>query len=133
MKIVKQFHLVLGLVLILIVGCVSSGQRLETGKVDQIKKGVTTRTEVEALFGQPDRVTIVGNGKKIMNYQYFESNVKGSTFIPYAGAFIGGSKNHYQNLQIMLKEDGVVEDFELSDKKSETEGGAFNRHEVPAK
>jgi len=122
------------LVSLTITGCVSStGQRVETDKVSQIKKGVTTRAEVEALLGQPTNVTVVGNGKRMMFYQYWEARAKGESFIPYAGMFVGGTNNRQQMLQIMLDENNVVEDYEFNDRATETTGGVVNRQEVPKK
>jgi len=120
----------MALVMALAVGCMSSGQKLEEDKVSQIKKGVTTRAEVEALLGQPSHVTIVGNGKRIMFYQYYEMKAKGTSFIPYAGAFVGGTNNRQQMLQIMLDEHNIVEDLEFGDRQTETTGGSANRQEV---
>ncbi len=112
-----------------LVGCITAGDKVDRDKVSQIKKGVTTRAEVEALLGPPTHVAIVGNGTRLMIYEYHETKVKGQNFIPYAGAFIGGTDNRRQNLQIILNENNVVTDYELTDRLSETTGGAFSRQE----
>ena len=121
------------LTLTLAAGCASSGQKVEQDKLSQIKKGVTTRAEVEALLGQPSHVTIVGNGKRIMFYTYSEVKANTASYIPYASIFAGGTKNRQQMLQIMLNENNVVEDYEFGDRQTETTGGIVNRQENPKK
>ena len=59
-------------------GCMSSqseyGQAMDS-KVERIQKGVTTRGEVEAWFGQPLQVAMLGGGKRMLYYCYSNSNV----------------------------------------------------------
>lgn len=118
---------------LLTTGCGTTGQKVEHDKVSQIKKGVTTRAEVETLLGSPTNVMIVGNGKRVMSYQYWESKAKPGMFIPYANLVVGGSNSRQQMLQIMLDEKNIVEDYEFSDRVSETSGGFFNHKTVEKK
>lgn len=59
-------------------GCMSSqseyGQAMDS-KVGRIQKGVTTRGEVEAWFGHPMQVAMLGDGKRMLYYCYSNSNV----------------------------------------------------------
>jgi outer membrane protein assembly factor BamE (lipoprotein component of BamABCDE complex) len=90
-------------------GCMSyrAGTKIEADKIAQIKKGRTTRAEIEALLGPPMSVGMMGGGRRLLVYRYTEVSrrVKGSSFIPYAGAFVGGAtgESRYQTLQIMVR------------------------------
>lgn len=123
------------LICVLFVGCATthtSGTKFDQNAVSKISKGVTTRAEVEAAFGPPLFVAIIGEGRRIMTYTYSNTstNVKATTFIPIVGAFIGGATTDQrtQNLQIILNKNDVVEDYEFSDKAGATDmsGGLFN-------
>lgn len=105
----------------LVGGCASSshGTKIDNDKVSRIEKGATTRAEVEQMFGPPTHTSLMGDGRRMMTYQYMESKqqVKGQSFIPVAGAFMGGTKGtmRTQQLQVVLGKDNVVEDYELND------------------
>jgi outer membrane protein assembly factor BamE (lipoprotein component of BamABCDE complex) len=52
--------MILACCLTLMAGCASYGNKMDRSKLDQIKKGVTTRAEVEALFGPPMTTALMG-------------------------------------------------------------------------
>jgi outer membrane protein assembly factor BamE (lipoprotein component of BamABCDE complex) len=122
-------------------GCTSQnfeyGTKLSADNVSKIKKGVTTRAEVEALLGPPDNVALVGDGKRVMSYRYTSTqtdvHATAATFIPYAGLFVGGAKGqsqtHTQMLQVILNGANVVQDYEFDDNTGNTainsSGGLF--------
>ncbi len=105
---------------ILGIGCASSshGTKIEESRVSEIQKGVTTRAQIQQMFGQPMNVSLMGDGRRMMVYSYTQSDthVKGTSFIPFAGAYMGGSEGttEHQQLQIVLNKADVVEDYELS-------------------
>jgi outer membrane protein assembly factor BamE (lipoprotein component of BamABCDE complex) len=128
------FHIRVVLLLIIIsfvAGCMSHqyGTKLDSSKVSQIKKGVTTRVEVEALLGTPTQVFMIGEGRRTMSYSYTETSVhaNAASYIPVAGMFLGGAtgESQTQTLQIMISKSGVVEDYEFSDNAQniESSGG----------
>lgn len=108
-------------------GCYSSstGTKMDTNQVSKIEKGKTTRKEVEAMLGTPSHVAMMAEGRRVMTYHFNETNarVKGQSFIPFYGAFGGGSKmdSHQQALQINLDKNGIVEDYEFNDNTSNTD------------
>jgi len=97
-------------------------------KVAQIKKGSTTRTEVEALLGPPANVSILPDGKRMLMYTYvsnkMDAHANATAYIPYVGLFAGGGKgenqNHSQTLQIMVNGSNIVEDYEFHDSTTNT-------------
>jgi outer membrane protein assembly factor BamE (lipoprotein component of BamABCDE complex) len=104
------------------------GTELSADKIAQIKKGVTTRAEVETLFGQPANVSIMGDGKRMMMYGYTSTESEGhadaSAYIPVVGLWAGGGQaqvhTRTQSLQIILNAQDVVEDYEFSDNSTNT-------------
>ena len=107
----------------------SNGVKLDRSKVSQIQKGVTTRAEVEALFGPPIIVSPMSDGLRTMFYNSAEasSHATPETYIPVVGLFAGGCRGQtkIQRLQIMLNKADIVEDYEFKDStdKIETSGG----------
>jgi len=108
-------------------GCYSSthGTRIDRTQVDLIKKGVTTRAEVESMFGPPANMMIMGDGKRQAMWQYVETDAQadGKSFIPIYGVFAGGAKatSKTQSLQVIYTKDEIVDDFVFSGGTSETE------------
>jgi outer membrane protein assembly factor BamE (lipoprotein component of BamABCDE complex) len=139
MRLDFRFHVAAALALCLVAGCASSsyGTKLDKNKVAQIQKGVTTRAEVEQMLGQPENVSLMGDGRRMMMYSYTESNahVKGTSFIPIAGAFMGGSEGtmHHQQLQVVLNKNDVVEDYVMNDgMKNLDHSSGFGRESMTA-
>lgn len=101
-------------------GCFSSsaGNRFDPNKVSTIQRHVTTRAQIEAMFGTPTSVALMGDGRRSMLYTHVdtETQVKGTTFIPVVGAFAGGAtgKQRIQTLQVILGKDNVVDDYEFN-------------------
>src|SRR6266567_1214436 len=75
----------------ILTGCMSVGRNFEESKVSQIKKGETTEADLVQMFGAPQNRTLNSEGQTILTWMYSQSNVKGESFIPFAGAFVGGT------------------------------------------
>lgn len=101
----------IGLFLILVTGCASVGRKLDESKIDQIKKGKTTRQEVLALVGSPDQMTHNGSGETTFTYLYARATATPATYIPIVGAFAGGANVQHQMLMVTFGSDGFVKDF----------------------
>ena len=94
-----------------ICGCVSVGHKLDEAKVEQIKKGATTRNQVIQLIGQPDQVTRDGDGKVTFQYVYVHASAKASSFIPLVGPLVGGVNTQNQSLSVSFDTNSVVTDI----------------------
>jgi hypothetical protein len=132
-KTIMKKTLVPSTVLILLMvlsGCVwKGGQQVEQKAVEQIKKGVTTRAEVERLLGSPTSVTIIPGGHgRILMYSSWELKA-----VPLPVPFSPRSRTRNQMLQINLNKDDIVEDYELVDRTTERGGGIFNQRERAVK
>jgi len=110
------------------------GTKLDASKVSQIKKGVTTRVEVEALLGPPATVSMYGaDGKRMMSYSYMSTSSEGSgtinMFYPAGSQIDARARTRMQTLQVVLDKSGIVEDYEFNDGTTNTKssGDLLNR------
>lgn len=105
--------LIVSAVAFILFGCASSGRKLDPAKVALIQKG-QTREDVLALVGSPERMTRTASGQTIFNYMFVHAQAKGTSFIPIAGAFMGGTDVQTQTLIVTFGPDGLVSDFVTS-------------------
>jgi len=107
----KVMYLVL--VLALGSGCAfvrgNYGENLNDGDISTIKKGVTSRAEVAALLGAPDRI-IEANGRDI--FQYYHYDVKSGYILIFSRTNIKSD-----DIFIIFNNAGVVEDVIAGKKK----------------
>ena len=87
----------------------------KTSQTQMIQKGVTTRVEVEARLGVPSLVSSMGDGRKIIMYNYSEYRTKTGTFVPLIGYEVFGNNTRGEILQIMLDQKDVVVDHVYTD------------------
>ncbi len=113
--------LVLAASVALLGGCSSTGNNFDDSKVSQIKKGETTEAQLIQMFGEPQRRGVNSEGATTLMWMYTESSVKGESFIPYAGPFVGGSRHKQKTLNVTLQ-DGKVQSFSSSAGGMETRG-----------
>lgn len=110
---VKSF-IALALVSLISMACATAGRKIDQDAVAKIKKGVTTKAEVQQLIGSPDQVTRDGDGNEKWSYTYTRAEIKGTTFIPIYGSFAGGTKTQNQSTVVSFGSDGVVSQIETS-------------------
>lgn len=105
-------HLAAGFTLF-IVGCASVGNNFDESKISEIKKGQTTETDLVRMFGEPQNRMMNSDNGLTMTWMYSEAKVKGESFIPYAGAFMGGTRAKSKTLSAVLT-NSVVASFTYS-------------------
>jgi hypothetical protein len=111
-------------------GCASTGNNFDHSKVSQIKKGTTSEVELVEMFGEPQQRGVNSEGQTTLMWMYVESTVKGESFIPYAGVFMGGSRSKNKTLNVTLL-DGKVSNFNYSGGGMETRSNQIQ--DVPKK
>lgn len=107
-------------------GCATTGKRIETEKVQQIKEGITTEKEVIDILGSPYMKTLGSDGKIIMVYQYTKVKNRAQNFIPIVGLLAGGMDMDQQMLTVLIGKDGKVEKYTFNDSNSPINSGLFN-------
>jgi hypothetical protein len=107
----KTLALLLSMIL---VGCASVGKNFNADNVAKIQTGKTTEADLVQMFGEPQQRGLKTGGLKTLTWIYTESRVKGETFIPIAGAFMGGADTKTKSLTVSLGSDGTVTDYAFS-------------------
>ena len=103
--------------------CATYGRQIDQSAASRIERGKTTKNEVIALLGSPDQVTNF-NGQTTFTYSYARVAVKGATYIPYIGPFVGGTRSQNQMFVVTFDQNDVVTNVMSSYGASETGLGA---------
>jgi hypothetical protein len=82
--------------------CASVGNNFDDSKISDIKKGQTTEADLVKMFGDPQNRMMNSDTGLTLTWIYSEAKVKGESFIPYAGAFMGGTKAKSKTLSATL-------------------------------
>jgi hypothetical protein len=115
---VVHFFLVFSVTASLVQGCAFSrgtlGDDIKTEAVSSIKKGVTTKAEMLALLGAPDRVLPL-NGRDV--YQYYRYDAKAGSLLLILVNFSRISVKG-DDLFVMINQEGIVDEV-ISSKRTE--------------
>jgi outer membrane protein assembly factor BamE (lipoprotein component of BamABCDE complex) len=93
----------------LLVGCSTSGRRVDQTQVDTIRIG-DDKSVVETRIGPPDQVSKSISGVETWSYAYSRSRPNAKRFIPLLGTFIGGKNVETQTVTILFDDEGRVAD-----------------------
>ncbi len=108
----------------ILAGCASSGRKFDTQAASQIQKGTTTKAQVQQLVGLPQNIGKDSDGNETWTYAYTRATAKGTSFIPIAGAFMGGVDTQDQRFVVKFNPEGVVTFTDLSFGGMSTDMGA---------
>ena len=113
-------------------GCYSSGNASVKSQdlVSQVKIGQSTKKDVTLLFGQPNSVTRASvqvasqaNPSQMITvveswgYQHTEAHMDGRSWIPFAGAWLGGTNYETEIVQFGFDAKDVVQQVSSSSQK----------------
>ncbi len=114
----KRFKLlpVIGALLLLIYGCVSTGSRgiMDPERLARIEADKSTKAEVSALLGYPALVTYGEKGREAWNYYYVTEYPTPPDFVPLVDAFGPGFKQSTIVLTVSFDGRGVARDLQQS-------------------
>lgn len=88
---------------LMLTACASTGIKIDPSKLGQLHKGETRYSEVVRKFGKPNQILMPGDGTKTIMYVYASAQARPETFIPIAGAFVGGMDT--ENSMVMMQFD----------------------------
>ncbi|PYE31144.1 outer membrane protein assembly factor BamE (lipoprotein component of BamABCDE complex) [Idiomarina fontislapidosi] len=108
---------------LLISGCASSGTPIDLSAVEQMQKGITTKNQVRSELGSPTSAGITSEGESYFMYVFSRTQVKGESFIPIVGAFVGGATSDIQTLQMWFTEDGVLKNYQFNETTQDVSNG----------
>ncbi|MFA6230988.1 MAG: hypothetical protein WC617_12580 [Rhodanobacter sp.] len=107
-------------------GCATSGVKIDPNVVTSFKPGVTTLAEAEARLGQPSQTTRNSDGTTTLNYLFGSSQVSASTFIPFAGAFVGHTDSKTQITELVFDKNNRFVRSSLSEGQTRSGMGTSN-------
>lgn len=115
--------LTLAFFIVFLGGCASSGTPINLAAVKQMEKGVTTQDQVKNQLGSPTSAGITSEGESYFMYVFSRTQVKGESFIPIVGAFVGGSTSDIQTLQMWFTEGGVLKNYQFNETTQDVSSG----------
>jgi len=104
--------------------CVSSGVRVTGEQTATLKRGETTRTEVLAAFGKPTTQVRRADGSTMLMYMYTEAASRPESFIPIAGAFLGGMDMRSNHVTLVFDPNDTLTDYTSAETETGTGFGA---------
>lgn len=106
---------VVAMVVLALSGCAASGVKVTDAHLSSMKPGETTEAQVVQSLGAPTMRTRMGDGSTMVIYSYHETKVRPETFIPFAGAFIGGSDGRTNTVTLRFDPAGKLIDTSSSE------------------
>lgn len=92
----------------LLAGCAAAGIKVTEQQLSALKPGESTEAHAVQLLGQPTVRSRMSDGMTTLAYSYFETKVRPETFIPFAGAFIGGSDTRTNTVVLRFDQAGKL-------------------------
>jgi outer membrane protein assembly factor BamE (lipoprotein component of BamABCDE complex) len=112
-------------VILAVTACTSStvGRKIDSDVAAKIQKGVSTKSDVIALIGSPDRIMNMGTGDSMWTYSYSRMSMKPQSFIPIVNMFNSGTNTQQQHFMITFDMNNIVTDIMNSQSATEISSG----------
>ena len=94
--------------------CMSTGVKVDQAKVTSLRPGKTTCTEAIALLGKPTSTMLQSDGTKEVQYVYVQAQTTAASFIPIAGAFVGGADTEQTMFTMKCDKNDVLKTYSSS-------------------
>ena len=88
---------------------------MEQSKIDQIKDGVTTRSQIEQWFGTTSEVGMDTQGNRNMTYRHIEVSSNAAGLVPVVGMLLSNQASKQKILQVIVDKDGIVRHHDVTD------------------
>lgn len=99
---------------LLLAACMTTGHKADPAKVQSLKKGETTYSEVLQLLGKPTTESFNADGSHVLMYTYVSSQARPETFIPIVGAFVGGADVETSLTYLVFDKTGTLQTYSAS-------------------
>jgi len=119
------------LVLTTMTGCAVKAGNENLGKMEKsqleqgIVKGKSTKTDVKAMLGDPDKSDFDNNSLEKWTYVHVRKDAKAVNYVPVVNWFVAGTNDTTKTLVVLFDDNGIVKNFINSDAKGETKVGLF--------
>ena len=108
-------NIILLLTVLLITSCgTTMGKRIDNTKISEIKKGITTKTEITNLLGQPENITNRSDGTTYFIYSFGSVKHSALTYVPVVGLFAHKTAVETENLMITFDDNNIVKNYNYS-------------------
>jgi len=88
---------------ILLVSCATSGRQISEAEIRSFTVGKSTISDVEEKLGPPSTRTTMDDGTQTLAYIDAHAQARPESFIPIAGAFVGGVDSQSSSVSFMFK------------------------------
>jgi outer membrane protein assembly factor BamE (lipoprotein component of BamABCDE complex) len=110
-------------------GCASAGnQVLKTADAGSVSRAITdgesTKSSVQAAFGDPNDTSFTDGGNEIWKYTYAYATPTPASFVPIVGIFAGGADVDKKTLVILFDKAGVVTKHTMSTSHEQVKRGS---------
>ncbi len=112
-------------------GCASTGNRVLKSETEQtvaskLQQGVSTKTQVKQLFGDPTTTSFTDGGNEVWKYSFEDVSSDAINYIPvvnWLGASYSGSK---KELTILFDKNDIVQRFSMVNSDVKRKSGLYN-------
>jgi len=113
-------------------GCASAGNQSlkdqnEASVSSKLTRGVSTKGDVQKVFGDPEDVSFTDSGNEIWHYSYAKAQAKAVSFIPYVNLLKSGSDVDKTTLVVLFDKQGIVTNFTIANSKEEISYGLISQ------
>ena len=125
-------YLFISLSFLIIASCGStSGNRVllaesELSVDSKIIEGVTTQSEIKAMFGSPFETTFTDGGMEIWKYRFDNLDADAVNYIPIVNMFTSSYSGDRKELVILFNDNGTVKRSSMAESDVTTKAGLFN-------
>lgn len=125
-------YLFISLSFLIIASCGStSGNRVllaesELSVDSKIIEGITTQSEVKAMFGSPFETTFTDGGMEIWKYRFDNLDADAVNYIPIVNWFTTSYSGDRKELVILFNDNGTVKRSSMAESDVTTKAGLFN-------
>jgi hypothetical protein len=84
------------------------------GKLLEMEKSVSTKSDVYDSFGQPHDVDYIANNESMWTYFHSKMTMSGATFVPFIGLVAGGSNADTSIMDFYFDNSGVYQKISRS-------------------
>jgi hypothetical protein len=108
-----RLHLLAALSLMLI-GCASSGPKIDEARLTEVRKGETTIADVVSRFGRPSILSKNMNGTQTAVYMHAGGRSDAAAFVPLMAALVGNADANVDSVIFYFDVKGVLSDYKTT-------------------
>lgn len=125
-KVKKYFVLLVAMAFVS--SCASGGnEKVRTETMDsvasKVTKGVTTKEQVKAIYGEPSNVTLTDGGSEVWTYQYAHATLTPVTYVPIVGLFAGGTDVNKNEVVFIFDKNNIMQNYTVHASQTEIHRG----------